>query len=136
MQEFFDHTADLGLRIRAKNPELLFAEAAEALFSAIVENPEAIRPRDPRELAIAGEALDDLLFDFLRELLFQAETEHRLFTGFVVTLHPGGLHATFAGEPFDPSRHLSSHEVKAVTYHDLKVEQQGDEWLAEVIVDI
>ncbi len=48
----------------------------------------------------------------------------------------GGLEAAAWGEPMDPSRHELNHEVKAITYHGLKVEQTADGWLAEVIVDI
>ena len=40
------------------------------------------------------------------------------------------------GEPYDPARHVLAHEVKAITYHELKVEKTADGWLAEVIVDI
>ena len=40
------------------------------------------------------------------------------------------------GEPLDRDRHELSHEVKAITYHGLKVEQTPEGWLAEVIVDI
>ena len=47
-----------------------------------------------------------------------------------------GLTATVRGEPFDPARHVLAHEVKAITYHELKVVRDGDQWLAEVIVDI
>jgi SHS2 domain-containing protein len=36
----------------------------------------------------------------------------------------------------DESRHEMDHEVKAITYHGLKVEQTVDGWYAEVIVDI
>ena len=43
MYETFEHTADLGLRIRADDLNTLFAEAGRALFSVIVENPEEIR---------------------------------------------------------------------------------------------
>ena len=36
----------------------------------------------------------------------------------------------------DQARHALAHEVKAITYHRLKVERTADGWLAEVIVDI
>jgi SHS2 domain-containing protein len=46
------------------------------------------------------------------------------------------LRAAAWGEPVDPARHELDHEVKAITYHGLKLERDGDGWLAEVIVDI
>ena len=46
------------------------------------------------------------------------------------------LTATAWGEELDRDRHVLSHEVKAITYHGLKVEQDADGWQAEIIVDI
>ena len=45
-----------------------------------------------------------------------------------------GLTAPARGEPLDPARHCLTHEIKAITYHHLKVEHILDGWLAEVIV--
>lgn len=47
-----------------------------------------------------------------------------------------GVAATAWAEPVDPKRHELDMEIKAITYHGLKVERDGDGWLAEVIVDI
>ena len=47
-----------------------------------------------------------------------------------------GLKATARGEEVDHDRHELDMEVKAITYHGLKVEREGDGWLAEVIVDL
>jgi SHS2 domain-containing protein len=59
-----------------------------------------------------------------------------LFAKFTVTVTETGLKGRAWGEPLDPTRHVLAHEVKAITYHELRVEQEGDEWVAEVIVDI
>ena len=55
---------------------------------------------------------------------------------FGVEVGADGLRATAWGEPVDRARHELSHEVKAITYHGLRVEKTPDGWLAEVIVDI
>lgn len=136
MYETFDHTADLGLRARASTLDVLFAEMAEALFAAIVEDPATIAPRESVEVTIAGDERDYLLFDWLRKLLFLFEGDHWLFRRFTVRVSETGLVATAWGEPLDRSRHELSHEVKAITYHELKVEPAPEGWLAEVIVDI
>jgi SHS2 domain-containing protein len=136
MYETFDHTADLGLRVRATDLDTLFAEAAEALFSAIVEDPATIEPREPVSITIAGDEQDFLLYDWLRRLLYLFEADHWLFRNFEVRVSDTGLEATAWGEPLDRARHELSHEVKAITYHELKVEPTDDGWLAEVIVDI
>jgi SHS2 domain-containing protein len=40
------------------------------------------------------------------------------------------------GEPFDPERHPRGIEVKAATYHQARVEREGDRWVAVVYVDV
>jgi SHS2 domain-containing protein len=136
MYETFDHTADLGLRIRAADLDTLFAEAGSALFSIIVEGLGSVEARQRLDLQIAADDLEYLLFDWLRELLYRFDGEHLLFSRFEVHVQGLMLSATVWGEPLDRARHQLLHEVKAITYHGLKVERDGDGWLAEVIVDI
>jgi SHS2 domain-containing protein len=136
MHELFEHTADLGLRVTAADLDTLFAEAAVCLITAMVEDPTTIRPADEVRIELAGTDREFLLFDWLRELLVRFDADHILFGRFEVKVRDDGLTATAWGEPFDPARHVLSHEVKAITYHELKAEQTADGWLAEVIVDI
>jgi protein archease len=134
--EFFEHTADLGLRIRGHEPEEVFVDAAQALTNAIVENPESIQPLEAAELSIAGEDRALILFDWLNELLYRFEVDHRVYSKFQVELESGELKAKVWGEPIERERHRLAHEVKAITYHGLKFVRENGEWLAEVIVDI
>jgi SHS2 domain-containing protein len=136
MHELFEHTADLGLRATAPNLPSLFAEMAACLVSAMLEDPMSVRPAQDVQIVLAGEDREFLLFDWLKELLLRFETDHVLFAAFDVKVTDTGLTATARGEPYDPARHVLAHEVKAITYHELKVEKTADGWLAEVIVDI
>ncbi len=136
MYELFEHTADVGLRARAASLENLFAEAARALFSVIVANLEAVQPRETIHLAIAAAPPDEMLRDWLAELLYTFEARRLVLAQFDVAIGTDGLKATARGEPIDPQRHQLDMEVKAVTWHGLKVVRDGDGWLAEVIVDI
>lgn len=136
MHELFEHTADLGLRATAPDLNALFAEMAACLVSAMVEDPTTVNANEEVQIEIAGTDRDYLLFDWLKELLFRFETDRTLFASFEVNVTDGGLTATVRGEVYDPAQHVLSHEVKAITYHELKVEQTADGWLSEVIVDI
>lgn len=136
MYELFEHTADLGLRAAAPDLGTLFADMAKCLFAAVVEDPDAVRPETAVAIEVSGTDREYLLFDWLKELLYRFETEHMLFARFEVNVRDDGLSATAWGEPADPDRHVLSHEVKAITYHELKVQPTPDGWLAEVIVDI
>jgi SHS2 domain-containing protein len=136
MYETFEHTADLGFRARGPDLESVFADMGRCLFATIIDNPEAIVPRQTHSIEISGHDPDYLLFDWLRDLLLRFDTEHWLYANFDVRIGPHGLIATVQGEPLDPSRHHLSHEVKAITYHALTVTRTPEGWIAEVIVDI
>jgi len=136
MHEHFDHTADLGLRARAADVPTLFSEMAHCLTAAMIDRAETIQPAERFRVEISGVDREFLLFDWLRALLRESEERRFLGCRFAVTLTAEGLFAEVWGEPADAARHQLSHEVKAVTYHGLKVERTADGWLAEAIVDI
>ena len=136
MYETFDHTADLGLRILSPDLDGLFREAAEGLFTVVAE------PRRPHggtrevELHLVADRLDHLLVDWLNELLYLFETRRQLLDSFQVTVRGTELRATARSRPADEAEERLLHEVKAVTYHGLRVERTTEGWLAEVILDI
>ncbi len=134
--ETFEHTADLGLRIRAADLNTLFAEAACGLFEMIVPRLASVRPVESVDIEVRGQISDLLLFDWLNELLYTYESRRLLLAEFDVTVSDSGVTATCRGERIDLARHQLDHEVKAITYHCLKLEQTDDGWLAELIVDI
>ena len=136
MYEIFEHTADLGLRVKAPDLNTLLVEAARGLFSIIVENPDEVQPLQQINLHIEGRDRQYLLFDWLNEILFIFDSKHLLLSRFEVQVSETGLDGVAWGEALDIDRHQLDHEVKAITYHELKVIEQQDGWLAEVIVDI
>ena len=66
--EFFEHTADIGVRVYAQNIEELFENSAKALFSLITENKELL-PNLEREITLEAENLEELLVNWLNELI-------------------------------------------------------------------
>lgn len=140
MFEVFEHTADLGIRARAGSLEELFVESARGLISQLADLA-AIESVEGKTIVLRSDSLEYLLFDWLSELLYVFEESRVLLADFDVGIEQVGdelhLRATCHGEVADAARHELDHEVKAITYHGLMVEQQpGGEWLAEVIVDI
>ena len=157
MFEHFDHTADLGLRVRADTLEELLAEAGRGLLAMLVANPQEVRAVQSRTIDLSAAEPAYLLFDWLSELLYAFESEKLLLAEFQIELglqegealilenraepntHPTSkwsLSATCRGEVMDPARHIMDHEVKAITYHGLVCQQRDEEWFGEVIVDI
>jgi SHS2 domain-containing protein len=136
--ETFEHTADLGLRIFATDLPDLFRTAGEALFDVIVANRGDVRVVETELVSLKAESTEDLLIEWLNELIYRSETRHRLYTHFDIALDENDrrLDATIGGEPIDRERHVLDHEVKAATRHELCVRQVDGGWVAEVIVDI
>ena len=136
MYETFDHTADLGLRIRTADLPTLFAEAGQALTHLLVENLGSVQAVQRVEWTLPREELTFLLFDHLATILRHFEEDRLVLAFFEVSLSDTHLQVVAHGEPLDRGRHEPDHEVKAITYHGLRVEPEGDGWIAEVIVDI
>ena len=136
MFETFDHTADVGLRIRAADLNTLFADAAQAMFSVMAGDLGAVRPTEEVCITLGADDLDALFRDWLGELLYTFHVRKLVFSDFTVAVCERGLQGTARGEPIDEARHKLDVEIKAVTWHGLKVERTSDGWLAEVIVDI
>jgi SHS2 domain-containing protein len=131
-----DHTADLGIEVRAANGKDLFREASRAL-SELLCGPRPFVATGEVRIAVAGLDWPDLMINWLRELLY-------LFNGKNVIVGPVDIQALteFALEAVVPvdntgcAPHDRDNEIKAVTYHQLQVEIRADGWRARVIFDI
>ena len=136
--ETFDHTADLGVRVMASDLPDLFRTAAVGLFDVIVANRDEIRVSVSEQIALQGDSTEDLLVEWLNELIFLSETKHQVYHDFQVELDESGCHLTakIGGEPIDRIRHVLDHEVKAATRHGLSLERAPEGWIAEFILDI
>src|SRR5438552_4501603 len=99
MYETFEHTADLGLRIRAADLDTLFAEAAQALFDAIVDDLATVQPLQRLDIRLDADDREYLLFDWLRELLYHFDAEHLVLGRFEVHVNGHSLSGTAWGEP-------------------------------------
>jgi SHS2 domain-containing protein len=135
--EFFEHTADIGVRVHGADQAELFTNAAQALY-ATLGRWELSTER--RELAIELEAADvaDLLHDWLGELLFVFETQGLVLDRFeFAPLSAHHLRARCSGAVVDQARFEPHLEIKAVTYHQLQARQEPDgQWVAQVIFDV
>ena len=138
--EFLDHTADVGVRITATSLEALFAEAAVAL-TATVTDVDQVEARVERCVTLRAADLNQLLVDWLGELVGQFDIEQFLGRVATVTLTRDGdgwrLEAELRGDIAESSRHAINVVVKGVTYHELHIEQTADgTWHTRVVFDI
>ncbi|AFK23001.1 archease [Pyrococcus sp. ST04] len=138
--EHYEHTADIGIRGYGDSLEEAFEAVATALFDVIV-NVNKVEKKEVREIEVEEEDLEALLYSFLEELLVLHDTEGLVFGDFEVKIEKVDgkyrLRAKAYGEKFDPEKHEPKEEVKAITYHDMKIEQLPDgRWMAQLVPDI
>lgn len=136
MYQIFEHTADLGIRVSAADLNGLFRDAGKALVALLVGNSHDIQPQEEARFELSAEPIDFLFRDWLAELLFTFDSRRLLLPHLEVHIDGSHLKAVGRGEYFDLHKHEPGREIKAITYHGLKVEQFVDEWQAEVIIDI
>ena len=133
-------TADIAFEATGRDLPELFTAAADATMNVMIDNLEAIEPRETRRIALKNDAIDMLLFDFLQELIYFKDADRLLLRIREVQIDEKddaySLNATAAGESLDPARHRQRADVKAVTLHDFRVEKSDDGWKANVLLDI
>lgn len=135
--EPLEHTAEAGIIARGATLAQAFEHAAEGMY-ALVLNLDGIEEREEREITIEAASQEDLLVDFLLELVYLTETEGLVFRRFRVDeLSDARLHAHAWGERFDDGRHRSHNVmVKAVTRHMLEITRDGSGYRVQVLFDI
>jgi|SRR5215813_3241825 len=133
-------TADIAFEATARDLPELFRDAADATTNVMIDNLEAIEPRETRQIDLSNDQLDMLLFDLLQELIYLKDTERLLLRIRKLQIELNHekyfLKANGEGEPLDAERHRQRADVKAVTLHDFSVERTNGGWKARVLLDI
>lgn len=140
--EIIEHTADIGIRIKALSLDELFIRAALAVFDMmgqLAPNPPGspIKEINKTKLVIRQKSndLQELFINWLNELLSLSAVYNLVFTDIVIhQLNDKILEADIYGE--DIKNFTINREIKAATYYQLKIERINDEWSAEVIFDV
>jgi SHS2 domain-containing protein len=133
-------TADIAFEATGRDLPKLFREAADATTNVMIDNLDAIEPRETRRIELSNDELDMLLFDLLQELIYLKDSERLLLRIQEVHIDQKEgtyfLKATAGGEPLDAERHHQRADVKAVTLHDFSVGRVDGGWKAQVLLDI
>ena len=131
-----DHTADAGIVVRAGTEKALFARAAWGMFSLLTDMAK-VRPVEALDLTVEAEDREALMVRWLAELNYQHNALCRLFCRFEIAGYgPCRLTARAYGEPLDRTRHVIYGEIKAVTFHALKIWKEQRLWRARIIFDL
>ena len=131
-----EHTADVGFEAFGATLPEVYENAARALAQLITE-PSTVEPDEEIHIEVQGTDPSDLLVNWLSEILYQHDAERWLFHDFrVESLDDHAVSGIAWGEKIDPARHPTNLMVKAITYHQLSLQQTAGGWRAQVYVDI
>ena len=148
--ELIEHTADIRIRVKACDLKELFKNTALAMFDIMAQKKSKIKNLRQKEWRIRQELwrkkskieikqkadnLEELFVNWLNELLSLSATKELIFTDFKLDkLDEKNLEATVVGK--DIKNYKVNTEIKAATYHELKLEESKSGWQAEVIFDV
>jgi len=131
-----DHTGDIRIKVMGKTLKDLFVNAAYALFDLITDATK-IDSELAETVEAAGIDHEEMLVNWLAELNYLFVTESKVFNRFEIEHFKNlELSATVIGEKFNARKHPFRNEIKAVTFHDLQIEQVGDHWETKIVFDI
>lgn len=133
--EQIEHTADVGILAKGNDLEDAFRETARGMFS-IITDLDGIGETGEYRVELTADDWESLLINFLSELIYLHEVKDVLFSDFDIELGDNGEKKIIAkgkGERIDFDRHELYSEIKAVSYHGVDVDEEGE---IRVIFDV
>lgn len=130
--------ADVAFSAEASSLAQLCEEAAKATFEVMVKLDD-VESRVTKTIELKADTAEKLLFAWIEELIYLKDAEELLFSKFAVQVKEGKaftLTAEVVGDKIDPKRQTTNVDVKAITYHEFRVEETEEGWRAFVILDI
>jgi SHS2 domain-containing protein len=139
--EEIEHTADWAIRVRGATLPDLFANAARAMYSLVVDLG-ALPLTETRTVEVEGVSVEGMLVKWLNELLYITEIDHLAFSRFHIEAldapgdpPEGPIGRLLARVEGGPARELRKY-IKAATYHGLSVRRDTDGYSAEIVFDV
>ena len=129
---FLEHTADIKFRAFGRTIEEAFKNSALALIKAMCK--EKIRGKLKEKIIVKGKDKENLLYNFLEELLFLLDTKNLFLSSVKVKIK--GLELTGEIKGDDAKNYPVSLDVKAVTYSQMFVKQTSGKFICQVVLDV
>ena len=130
--------ADIAYEAYGKDLNELFENAAMAIFELSAEI-KTVESKEKIEFELENEKLDNLLYDFLSEILFLKDSKYMVFKEVKVDLKegkPNKLKAVMHGDTINSNNQHLENDIKAVTMHMFELKKGKDGYTARIVVDI
>ena len=134
--ELLEHTADVGVIGKGSTMAEAFENAAYGMFS-IVADLDKYTPTTTKVVHAVGDEDVVLLERFLSQLILLFEVDGLLPLDFEITeISFGRLTCWVSVCPVSDDIEWIGPTIKAVTYHQMAVENRNSEWFAQAIFDV
>jgi len=127
-----DLTSDVMFEAYGKTLKNVFENAALALSEVTCHD---IKPKESIKIEVRGEDAEELMHNWLQELIARIDIEEMFFSRFkILEINEKHLKAKCYGEPM--SRGKGETVVKGVTNYKYKLEKTREGYVARVALDI
>lgn len=130
--------ADIAYEAYGKDLNELFENAALAIFE-LSANIETVEAKEKIEFELENEKIDNLLYDFLSEILFLKDSKYMVFKKVKVLVQENQkyfLKAFLEGDTINPKKQQLENDIKAITMHMFELKKEKEGYKATVVVDI
>lgn len=136
--EFLEHTADLKIRAFGESLDEVFSNMAKGMFVAIIDEDLIIKDETViQDFEMNAVDLPSLLVDYLNQLITLVDTNNEIYDYFELgIMQVGNENWSLKCRATGYKASGLKMEIKAVTYNELKIEEQNGQWVAEVVFDI
>jgi SHS2 domain-containing protein len=134
--KFLEHTADVKFRVSADSLQEGFIDSAKALFETMWGNIDVV-PQRVKEFSVKGIDSENLLYKFLEEFIVLLDSQDFVVSEIVklsIDISTMELKAEVVGD--DAKNYHFTSDVKAVTYNDMKIEQEGGKFIIVGVFDV
>jgi len=130
-------SADFVFDAYADTLENLFIACATACFTAMTD-PRLVEPKLKYDISVSGENLNELLYNYIAELIYLKDTEKIFLSSFEVRISEDrqSLYSVVKGEAIDYNKHVIKTDVKAVTYHALEIKKHDGGFMTRMVLDL
>lgn len=134
--ELLNHTADIGIRVTEPSIKALFETSGRGMVAQISDT-EGLSGARKKEINVEGMDREDLLINWLRELLCFWTIDGLLVKDARIhEISDFRLRAEVLYDAYDPKQHEILKDIKAVTYHNISVVRTDAGWTADIIFDV
>ena len=132
--KFLEHTADIKFQAFGTTLEKAFENSALAMFNTMYS--ESVKNKIKKRIRVKGKDFENLLYNFLEELLFYLDSENFFLSKIKVKIDEKNLTLEAEAEGDEAKNYAIHLDVKAVTYNEMKVEKEKNKYACQVVLDV